>query len=124
IVNETGVILISDEVYEHIVFDGKQHQSLSRRPTLAQHAVVISSFGKTYHVTGWKVGYCCAPAPLMNEIRKVHQFNVFTVTSPMQHALANYMEEPRHHLELAAFYEAKRDFLYDALSQTKFKPVK
>ena len=124
IVNETGVILISDEVYEHIVFDGKQHQSLSRRPALAQHAVVISSFGKTYHVTGWKVGYCCAPAPLMNEIRKVHQFNVFTVTSPMQHALANYMEEPRHHLELAAFYEAKRDFLYDALSQTKFKPVK
>ena len=124
IVNETGVILISDEVYEHIVFDGKEHQSLSRRAALADHSVVISSFGKTYHVTGWKIGYCCAPAALMNEIRKVHQFNVFTVTSPMQHALAQYMEEPRHHLELAAFYQEKRDFLYDALRRTKFKPVK
>ena len=124
IVRETGVVLISDEVYEHIVFDGKEHQSLARRPALAERSVVISSFGKTYHVTGWKIGYCCAPAFLMNEIRKVHQFNVFTVTSPMQHALAQYMEDPRPHLELASFYEAKRDFLYDALCKTRFKPVK
>jgi Aspartate/tyrosine/aromatic aminotransferase len=124
IVNDSGVLLISDEVYEHIVFDGKEHQSLSRRPQLAEHAVVISSFGKTYHVTGWKVGYCCAPAAIMSEIRKVHQFNVFTVTSPMQYALARYMQDPRHHLELTSFYEQKRDYLFNALQKTKFKPVK
>lgn len=124
IVNDSGVLLISDEVYEHIVFDGKEHQSLSRRPQLAEHTVVISSFGKTYHVTGWKVGYCCAPAAIMSEIRKVHQFNVFTVTSPMQYALARYMQDPRHHLELTSFYEQKRDYLFNALQKTKFKPVK
>jgi len=124
IVNDSGVLLISDEVYEHIVFDGKEHQSLSRRPQLAEHTVVISSFGKTYHVTGWKIGYCCAPAAIMSEIRKVHQFNVFTVTSPMQYALARYMQDPRHHLELTSFYEQKRDYLFNALQKTKFKPVK
>lgn len=84
IVEETGIFLISDEVYEHIVFDGKQHQSLCRRKSLAEKSVVISSFGKTYHVTGWKIGYCCAPAAITAEIRKLHQFNVFTVVSPMQ----------------------------------------
>ena len=124
IVEGTDIFLISDEVYEHIVFDGQQHQSLSRRPSLAARSVVLSSFGKTYHVTGWKVGYCCAPAALTTEIRKIHQFNVFTVTSPMQWALARYMTDPRHHLELSSFYQAKRDRLFDALSATKFKPVK
>lgn len=124
IVEETGILLISDEVYEHIVFDGASHQSLSRRNSLAAHSVVISSFGKTYHVTGWKVGYCCAPAALTAEIRKVHQFNVFTVTTPMQYALARYMANPEKHLGLASFYQAKRDRLLEGLTSTRFKPVK
>lgn len=124
IVEETGILLISDEVYEHIVFDGKQHQSLSRRPQLAAHSVVISSFGKTYHVTGWKVGYCCAPSAITAEIRKVHQFNVFTVSSPMQWALARYMNKPERHLGLSAFYQEKRDRLLQGLAETRFKPVK
>lgn len=124
IVEETGILLISDEVYEHIVFDGQLHQSLSRRKSLADHSVVISSFGKTYHVTGWKIGYCCAPAALTAEIRKVHQFNVFTVVSPMQWALARYMAKPERHLGLAEFYQKKRDHLFTGLKNTRFKPVK
>lgn len=124
IVEKTGILLISDEVYEHIVFDGEQHQSLARRPILAAHSVVISSFGKTYHVTGWKVGYCCAPAAISAEIRKVHQFNVFTVTSPMQWALARYMNQTENHLGLAAFYQEKRDRLLKGLEKTRFKAVK
>lgn len=124
IVEETGIFLISDEVYEHIVFDGQKHQSLSRRKSLAEHAVVISSFGKTYHVTGWKVGYCCAPEKITAEIRKVHQFNVFTVVSPMQWALARFMANPEHHLGLSDFYQAKRDRLLAGLQKTRFKPVK
>lgn len=124
IVEETGILLISDEVYEHIVFDGEQHQSLSRRKSLAENSVVISSFGKTYHVTGWKIGYCCAPAAITTEIRKVHQFNVFTVVSPMQWALARYMAKPERHLGLSAFYQEKRDRLLKGLENTRFKPVK
>src|SRR3546814_9911170 len=88
-------MLLSDEVYEHIVFDDKPHQSLARRESLAANSIIISSFGKTYHVTGWKVGYVCAPAAITTEIRKVHQFTVFTTTSPMQFALAHYMDDPR-----------------------------
>lgn len=124
IVEETGIFLISDEVYEHIVFDGAKHQSLCRRKSLAERSVVISSFGKTYHVTGWKVGYCCAPAAITAEIRKLHQFNVFTVVAPMQYALARYMANPQHHLKLANFYQAKRDRLFNGLATTRFKPVK
>lgn len=124
IVEETGIFLISDEVYEHIVFDGGEHQSLARRAKLAEYSVVISSFGKTYHVTGWKVGYCCAPAAITAEIRKLHQFNVFTVVSPMQYALARYMANPTHHLKLADFYQEKRDRLFEGLKTTRFKPVK
>lgn len=124
IVEETGIFLISDEVYEHIVFDGAKHQSLSRRASLARNSVVVSSFGKTYHVTGWKVGYCCAPAELMVEIRKIHQFNVFTVVTPMQFALARYMADHQRHLMLADFYQAKRDRLFNGLVNTRFKPVK
>ena len=95
IVRDTGVLLLSDEVYEHIVFDGKPHASVARRPLLAEHAFVISSFGKTYHTTGWKIGYCCAPRQLSAELRKVHQFMVFTVPSPMQYALAEFMRDPK-----------------------------
>ena len=123
IVNETGVILLSDEVYEHIIFDGQQHQSLARRETLAAHAIVISSFGKTYHTTGWKIGYCCAPKAMSAEIRKVHQFMVFTVSSPMQVALAHYMQDPKPYTGLSDFYQAKRDRLALGLAKTRFKPM-
>lgn len=123
IVRDTGVLLLSDEVYEHIVFDGKPHLSLARRPLLAEHAFVISSFGKTYHTTGWKIGYCCAPPQLTAELRKVHQFMVFTVPSPMQVAYAEYMRNPAPYLELPAFYQAKRDRLAAGLAKTPFRPL-
>ncbi|MBP6899435.1 MAG: pyridoxal phosphate-dependent aminotransferase [Burkholderiaceae bacterium] len=117
----TEVLLISDEVYEHMVYDGEPHASASRIPELAARAFVISSFGKTYHVTGWKVGTVAAPAPLMAEFRKVHQFNVFTVNTPMQHGLARYMANPAPYLELPAFYQAKRDLFRAGLADTRFK---
>ncbi|WP_439113176.1 pyridoxal phosphate-dependent aminotransferase [Hydrogenophaga sp.] len=117
----TNVLLISDEVYEHMVFDGQQHQSAARFPGLAARAFIISSFGKTYHVTGWKVGTVVAPAALTAEFRKVHQFNVFTVNTPMQHALAAYMADPAPYLNLPAFYQRKRDLFRDGLASTRFK---
>ena len=123
IVRDTKILLVSDEVYEHIVFDDRPHLSLSSRPALAERAFVISSFGKTYHTTGWKIGYCCAPKALSAELRKVHQFMVFTVSSPMQHALAAYMADPQTYLQLPAFYQAKRDQLAAGLSSTRFKPL-
>ena len=117
----TNVLLISDEVYEHMVFDGKQHQSVARFPGLAARAFIVSSFGKTYHVTGWKVGYVAAPAALTTEFRKVHQFNVFTVNTPVQYGLASYMTDPTPYVELPAFYQRKRDLFQEGLKRTKFK---
>jgi methionine aminotransferase len=117
----TDVLLICDEVYEHMVFDGGAHQSAARIPALAERAFVVSSFGKTYHVTGWKVGYVAAPRELTAEFRKVHQFNVFTVNTPMQHALARYMADPTPHLQLPAFYQRKRDLFRAGLAATRFK---
>lgn len=117
----TDVFVISDEVYEHMVFDGAAHQSAARFPALAARSLIVSSFGKTYHVTGWKVGYVAAPAPLMAEFRKVHQFNVFTVNTPMQHALARYMADPAPYLQLPAFYQRKRDLFAQGLGQTRLK---
>ncbi len=117
----TDVLLISDEVYEHMVFDGAAHQSAARFPGLAARAFIVSSFGKTYHVTGWKVGYVAAPAPLSAEFRKVHQFNVFTVNTPVQHGLAAYMADPKPYLELPAFYQRKRDLFREGLKRTRFK---
>ena len=117
----TDVLLISDEVYEHMVFDGQQHESAARFPGLAARAFIVSSFGKTYHVTGWKVGYVAAPAPLSAEFRKVHQFNVFTVNTPMQYALGAYMADPQPHLQLPAFYQRKRDLFREGLKRTRFK---
>ena len=117
----TDVLLISDEVYEHMVFDGQQHQSAASYPGLAARAFIVSSFGKTYHVTGWKVGYVAAPAALSAEFRKVHQFNVFTVNTPVQHALAAYMADAKPYLELAAFYQRKRDLFRAGLARTKFR---
>jgi methionine aminotransferase len=116
----TDVLLISDEVYEHMVFDGQAHQSAARFPGLAARAFIISSFGKTYHVTGWKVGTVVAPAPLTAEFRKVHQFNVFTVNTPMQHALAAHMADPAPYLQLSAFYQRKRDLFREGLAGTRF----
>jgi len=117
----TNVIVISDEVYEHMVYDGARHESVARFSGLAARSFIVSSFGKTYHVTGWKVGYVAAPAPLMAEFRKVHQFNVFTVNTPMQHALASYMADPAPYLELPAFYQRKRDLFAAGLAKTRFK---
>ena len=116
----TDVIVISDEVYEHMVFDGKRHQSAARFPELAARSVIVSSFGKTYHVTGWKVGFVAAPVLLMAEFRKVHQFNVFTVNTPVQHGLAAYMAKAEPYLELSAFYQRKRDLFRDGLAATRF----
>ncbi|MDF2463982.1 MAG: aminotransferase [Ramlibacter sp.] len=117
----TDVLLISDEVYEHMVFDGQEHQSAARFPGLAARAYIVSSFGKTYHVTGWKVGYVAAPETLTAEFRKVHQFNVFTVNTPVQHGLAAYMADPQPYLQLPAFYQRKRDLFREGLKRTKFK---
>lgn len=117
----TDVLLISDEVYEHMVFDGAEHQSAARFPGLAARAFIVSSFGKTFHVTGWKVGTVAAPAPLTAEFRKVHQFNVFTVNTPMQHGLAAYLEDPAPYLQLPAFYQAKRDLFRQGLEGSRLK---
>jgi methionine aminotransferase len=115
----TDVFVIADEVYEHMVFDGERHESVSRHPGLAARSVVVSSFGKTFHVTGWKVGYVAAPAVLSTEFRKVHQFNVFTVNTPVQHGLADYLKDPAPYLGLSAFYQRKRDLFRAGLGATR-----
>jgi methionine aminotransferase len=117
----SGIIVISDEVYEHIVFDGEQHQSAARFPELADRSFIVSSFGKTYHVTGWKIGYCLAPRALMAEFRKVHQFNVFTCNTPVQLALGEFLHDREQYLQLAAFYEKKRDCFRDAIAASRFE---
>ena len=121
ILRPTNIILVSDEVYEHIIFDGEEHQSVSRFNDLASRSFVCASFGKTFHVTGWKMGYCAAPAELMHEFRKTHQFAVFCVDYPVQRALATYLEEEGHYLGLNSFYQEKRDFFLDGLKHSKFK---
>lgn len=121
ILSPTNVLLISDEVYEHMVYAPLQHWSAAQFDDLAARAFIVSSFGKTYHVTGWKVGTVAAPASLSNEFRKVHQFNVFTVNTPMQHGLARYMADPSPYLDLPAFYQRKRDLFRQGLSSTKFR---
>ncbi|RZJ62887.1 MAG: pyridoxal phosphate-dependent aminotransferase [Acidovorax sp.] len=117
----TDILLISDEVYEHMVFDGAEHESAARFPGLAARAFIVSSFGKTFHVTGWKVGTVAAPAALTAEFRKVHQFNVFTVNTPMQHGLAAYLQDPAPYLQLPAFYQAKRDLFRQGLADSRLK---
>jgi len=117
----TDILLISDEVYEHMVFDGAEHQSAARFSGLAARAFIVSSFGKTFHVTGWKVGTVAAPASLTAEFRKVHQFNVFTVNTPAQYGLAAYLQNPAPYLELPAFYEAKRNLFRQGLEGSRLK---
>jgi len=117
----TNIVLISDEVYEHMVYAPLQHLSASSFPGLADRAFIVSSFGKTFHVTGWKIGYVAAPAAYSAEFRKVHQFNVFTVNTPVQHGLAEFLKDPQPYLQLPAFYAAKRDLFRQGLAQTKFE---
>lgn len=116
------IYVIADEVYEHIVFDGRRHLSLARYPDLFARSFVVSSFGKTYHVTGWKVGYCVAPRSLTAEFRRVHQFVTFTTATPLQHGLADFLNEhPEHHENLGAFYQTKRDLFCDLLARSRFR---
>jgi methionine aminotransferase len=119
----TGIVVISDEVYEHLIYDGGEHQSVSRFAGLAERSFVVSSFGKTYSVTGWKMGYVLAPRELMNEFRKVHQFNVFVANGPLQHVLAEHMQDRDAYLSLADFYQKKRDFFLAGLAGSRFRPL-
>ena len=122
LVRGTRLLLLGDEVYEHIIFDGRRHESLLRYPELAERSLVVSSFGKTYHATGWKIGYCMAPAALSREFRRVHQFVQFCVVTPMQWALADFLEsDPGHYLDLPAFYQVKRDRFCALLQPSRFR---
>lgn len=123
ITRNTGIFIISDEVYEHLIFDDKVHHSILRYPELYERSYVCFSFGKIYHCTGWKIGYCIAPPALMEEFRKVHQFNCFTCNSPMQYALADFLERKSEYLHLGSYLQKKRDFFLTAMQQTKFKPL-
>jgi methionine aminotransferase len=118
VTRDTPIVVVSDEVYEHMVYDGARHESLARNAELSARSVVIGSFGKTFHATGWKVGYALAPRALTVELRRVHQFTVFTVNSPMQHALASFLDEPARYEGLPAFFTQKRDLLRNALADT------
>lgn len=117
----TNIVVLSDEVYEHIIFDGEKHQSVCLFPDLKSRSFVVASFGKTFHNTGWKVGYCCAPDALMKEFRKVHQFNVFCVNHPIQKGLAEYLKEAKHYLDLPQFYQEKRDLFLSLIKPSRFK---
>lgn len=121
VVRDTDTLILADEVYEHIVFDGAAHQSMLRHPELRARSFVISSFGKTYHVTGWKVGYCIAPPALSAEFRKVHQYLTFCTCTPVQFALADFLEHTDHYLSLPAFYQAKRDYFLQRLQGSRFR---
>ncbi len=115
------ILILSDEVYEHIIFDNLKHQSVARYPKIADRSIIISSFGKTFHATGWKVGYAIAPESIMKEFRKVHQFMVFSVNTPVQHALADFLERKEEYLELGNFYQEKRDYFINLLKGSKYK---
>ncbi|QXV64372.1 methionine aminotransferase [Mucilaginibacter sp. 21P] len=121
LVKNQDILILSDEVYEHLVFDGQEHLSMARYPELRDRSLIIASFGKTFHATGWKMGYCLAPANLMQEFRKIHQFLVFSVNTPMQHALAEYLKNEDHYLTLPGFFQQKRDHFRQGLEQTRFK---
>lgn len=123
-IRNTNILIISDEVYEHIVFDGLKHISISRYPELKERSFIVASFGKLYHITGWKVGYCLAPENLNREFRKVHQFNVFCVNTPIQYGLAEFMKRKDEYLNLSAFFQKKRDFFIDGMKETQFKILK
>ncbi len=117
----TDIVILSDEVYEHVIFDGRQHLSMATEPLLAERSVIVSSFGKTFHVTGWRVGYCLAPAAIMEEIIGIHQFMMYAADTPMQWAFAEYLRHPQHYLGLSAFYQQKRDRLVTLLADSPFR---
>jgi methionine aminotransferase len=121
ILDNTDVVVLSDEVYEHIIFDDVQHQSVARFPKLAERSIIVSSFGKTYHTTGWKMGYVLAPADITKEFRKVHQFIAFSANTPIQHALAEFIDQKQYYLELSAFYQEKRDYFQKLVAGSNFK---
>ena len=123
LVRGTDIVIVSDEVYEHIIFDGAQHESMARHPELAERSFIIGSFGKTYHVTGWKVGYAVAPAALTAEFRKVHQFVTFSTNTPVQHALADFLSTQQGLRELAPFFQAKRDLFLRLMEGSRFRPL-
>lgn len=123
ITRNTGIIVLSDEVYEHIIFDGHEHQSVCRYPHLASRSLVMCSFGKTFHATGWKTGYCLAPENLMNEFRKTHQFVVFAVNTPAQHAIAEYIQNKDNYLNLGSFYQEKRDYFLKLIKDSRFTVI-
>jgi methionine aminotransferase len=123
IVKDTNIFIISDEVYEHLIFDGKQHESMLRHTDLYERSFVCFSFGKVYHCTGWKIGYCVAPPALMNEFRKIHQFNCFSCNSPVQFALAEFLLQKEKYLQLGSFLQKKRDHFFTLMQQTKFKAL-
>lgn len=123
LVKDTNIFIVGDEVYEHLIFDGKQHESMLRYPDLYQRSFVCFSFGKVYHCTGWKIGYCVAPPSLMSEFRKIHQFNCFSCNSPVQFALAEFLKQKDKYLQLGSFLQQKRDYFATLMQQTKFKPL-
>jgi methionine aminotransferase len=123
LIHDTDIYVVSDEVYEHISFDGQTHISLMTHPFLKERTFVCGSFGKTFHVTGWKIGYCLAPKELTSEFRKIHQFVTFSTPTPLQYALAEYLEEPDHYLSIPDFYQKKRDLFCEGLKGTPFRFV-
>ena len=123
VVSGTKILILSDEVYEHIIFDGKSHNSLAKYPELADRSILVYSFGKIYHATGWKVGYCMAPEKITDEIRKIHQFSVFSVNTPVQYALAEFIQKEEEYLSLSEFYQEKRDYFNEMLIKIGFDIV-
>ncbi|KPM31028.1 Putative aminotransferase [Croceitalea dokdonensis DOKDO 023] len=121
ILRDTNIVVVSDEVYEHLVYDGQAHESVAKYQDLAARSILCASFGKTFHVTGWKMGYCAAPQNLMAEFRKIHQYVVFCVNHPMQHGVAQYLKTPEHYLGLHQFYQQKRDYFLSAIQNSRFK---
>ena len=121
--NGSEILVFSDEVYEHLIYDGERHQSTLRFPDLFQRTLAAYSFGKTFHNTGWKMGYCVAPKHLMKEFRKVHQFNVFSVNTPFQYGIADFLKKPQEYLDLSSFYQEKRDYFLDVIKNSRFKPI-
>lgn len=124
ITRDSDIIILSDEVYEHIIFDDHKHQSVSKFPELAKRSLIVGSFGKTFHATGWKVGYCVAPEYLTKEFRKIHQFNVFSVNTPIQYAIAEYMQDKENYIRISSMYQNKRDLFLESIKGSRFKPLK
>jgi methionine aminotransferase len=123
IVNETNIFILSDEVYEHLIFDGTEHESILKYPDLFKRSFVCFSFGKVFHCTGWKLGYCVAPSAFMKEFRKVHQFDAFSSNSPMQFAIADFLKDKENYIHLPKFMQQKRDYFQQLMQQTKFTPL-